>query len=151
MSPFPITLLYCFLYPTSDELPLERFENMENKIEGLERANKMGHDDEIVLARVRTSTLEILIEDIQIYDSIIAELDNSLLIILKPLESEPVLEKPNEMALKRTSTSAAPTITQAAIRKLVADSVAAALEAQAATMENVDKFHRNTGQSGTSL
>ncbi|GKD00432.1 hypothetical protein Tco_1170706, partial [Tanacetum coccineum] len=27
---------------------------------------KMGHDDEIVLAHVRTSTLEILIEDIQI-------------------------------------------------------------------------------------
>ncbi|GJY26166.1 hypothetical protein Tco_0400892, partial [Tanacetum coccineum] len=33
------------------------------------------------------------------------------------------------MAPKRTSTSAAPAMTQAAIRKLVADSVAAALEA----------------------
>ncbi|GJZ59700.1 hypothetical protein Tco_0615516 [Tanacetum coccineum] len=35
----------------------------------------------------------------------------------------------DRMAPKRTSTSAAPTMTQAAIRKLVADSVAAALEA----------------------
>ncbi|GKC99430.1 reverse transcriptase domain-containing protein [Tanacetum coccineum] len=35
------------------------------------------------------------------------------------------------MAPKRTSTSAAPAMTQAAIRKLVVDSVAAALEAQA--------------------
>ncbi|GJY55052.1 reverse transcriptase domain-containing protein [Tanacetum coccineum] len=35
------------------------------------------------------------------------------------------------MALKRTSTSATPAMTQTAIRKLVADSVAAALEAQA--------------------
>ncbi|GKF51262.1 hypothetical protein Tco_0147729, partial [Tanacetum coccineum] len=35
------------------------------------------------------------------------------------------------MPPKRTSTSEAPTMTQAAIRKLVADSVTAALEAQA--------------------
>ncbi|GJR60126.1 hypothetical protein Tco_1502288 [Tanacetum coccineum] len=49
-----------------------------------------------------------------------------------------------EMAPKRTSTSAAPAMTQAAIRKLVDDSVAAALEAQAATMENADNTNRNT-------
>ncbi|GJU44655.1 putative reverse transcriptase domain-containing protein [Tanacetum coccineum] len=82
-------------------------------------------------------------------ESIFAELDNSLWIILRPLESEPVLEKPNEMAPKRTSTSAAPPMTQAAIKKLVADSVAAALEAQAATMANTDNTNRNTGQRET--
>ncbi|GKD90965.1 hypothetical protein Tco_1366472 [Tanacetum coccineum] len=76
-----------------DELPLERIEHMEDKIEGLGNGRviiqqdfdrletelqeartqisrfqrkQMGHDNEIVLARVRTSTLEILIEDIQI-------------------------------------------------------------------------------------
>ncbi|GJV66472.1 hypothetical protein Tco_1481981 [Tanacetum coccineum] len=76
-----------------DELPLERIEHIEDKVEGLgngrviiqqdfdqletklheARAQIAGfqreqirHDDEIVLARVRTSTLEILIEDIQI-------------------------------------------------------------------------------------
>ncbi|GKE60779.1 hypothetical protein Tco_1511146, partial [Tanacetum coccineum] len=38
------------------------------------------------------------------------------------------------MPLKRTSTSEAPSMTQATIRKLVADSVVAALKAQAATM-----------------
>ncbi|GJY89405.1 putative reverse transcriptase domain-containing protein [Tanacetum coccineum] len=48
---------------------------------------------------------------------------------MKPLESEPVPEKPNE--------------------KLVTDSVAAALEAQAATMAITDNINRNTGQSGT--
>ncbi|GJZ20527.1 hypothetical protein Tco_0557117 [Tanacetum coccineum] len=53
------------------------------------------------------------------------------------------------MAPKRTSTSAAPLMTQAAIKKLVADSVFAALEAQAATMANTDNTNRNTGQSGT--
>ncbi|GJY93043.1 putative nucleotidyltransferase, ribonuclease H [Tanacetum coccineum] len=50
------------------------------------------------------------------------------------------------MAPKRTSTSAAPAMTQAAIRKLVADSVSAALEAQAATMANAKNTNRNTGQ-----
>ncbi|GKF23901.1 hypothetical protein Tco_0076223 [Tanacetum coccineum] len=51
-----------------DELPLERIEHIEDKIEGLGngRRKQMGHDDEIVLARVRTSTLDILIEDIQV-------------------------------------------------------------------------------------
>ncbi|GKE67316.1 hypothetical protein Tco_1521477, partial [Tanacetum coccineum] len=50
------------------------------------------------------------------------------------------------MTPKRTSKSAAPAMTQAAIRKLVADSVVAALEAQAATMANADNTNRNTGQ-----
>ncbi|GJZ32331.1 reverse transcriptase domain-containing protein [Tanacetum coccineum] len=49
------------------------------------------------------------------------------------------------MAPKRTSTSAAPAMTLAAIRKLVADSVTAALEAQAVTMANADNTNRNTG------
>nr|GEV60770.1 reverse transcriptase domain-containing protein [Tanacetum cinerariifolium] len=68
---------------------------------------------------------------------------------MKPLKSESVLEKPNEMDPKRTLTSAAPAITQAAIRKLVADSVAVALEAQDATIANTDNTNRNTGQRET--
>ncbi|GJS27872.1 reverse transcriptase domain-containing protein [Tanacetum coccineum] len=50
------------------------------------------------------------------------------------------------MPPKRTSTSEAPAMTQAAIRKLVADSVTTALEAQAATMANADNTNRNTGE-----
>ncbi|GJR19398.1 reverse transcriptase domain-containing protein [Tanacetum coccineum] len=53
------------------------------------------------------------------------------------------------MAPKRTPTSSAPAMSQVAIRKLDADSVSAALEAQAATMANTDNTNRNTGQSGT--
>ncbi|GJY93042.1 hypothetical protein Tco_0508824 [Tanacetum coccineum] len=76
-----------------DELPLERIKHMEDKIKGLGNGRviiqrdfdqletelhearaqipgfqrkQMGHDDEVVLARVRISTLEILIEDIQV-------------------------------------------------------------------------------------
>ncbi|GJZ42848.1 reverse transcriptase domain-containing protein [Tanacetum coccineum] len=46
------------------------------------------------------------------------------------------------MPPKRTSTSEASAMTQAAIKKLVADSVSAALEAQAANMENTDNTTR---------
>ncbi|GJS07910.1 putative reverse transcriptase domain-containing protein [Tanacetum coccineum] len=46
------------------------------------------------------------------------------------------------MPPKRTSTSEAPVMTQAAIRKLVADSVATALEAQAANMANTNNTTR---------
>ncbi|GJY60757.1 hypothetical protein Tco_0461414 [Tanacetum coccineum] len=51
-----------------------------------------------------------------------------------------------EMPPKRTSTSAALAMTQAAIKKLVADSVSAALGAQVATMANTDNTNRNTGE-----
>ncbi|GKE28582.1 hypothetical protein Tco_1443966 [Tanacetum coccineum] len=37
-------------------------------------------------------------------------------------------------------------MTQSAIKKLVADSVTAALEAQATTMANADNTNRNTGE-----
>ncbi|GJU45723.1 hypothetical protein Tco_1202989 [Tanacetum coccineum] len=53
------------------------------------------------------------------------------------------------MAPKRTSTSVAPPMTQATIKKLVADSVVAALEAQAATMTNTNNTTRNTRQRET--
>ncbi|GKD05122.1 reverse transcriptase domain-containing protein, partial [Tanacetum coccineum] len=46
------------------------------------------------------------------------------------------------MPPKRTSTSEAPAMTQAAIRKLVADSVAT----RAATMANANNTNRNTGE-----
>nr|GEV93601.1 putative reverse transcriptase domain, ribonuclease H-like domain, aspartic peptidase domain protein [Tanacetum cinerariifolium] len=49
------------------------------------------------------------------------------------------------MPPKRAPTSEAPAMTQAAIRKLVVDSVTTALEAQAATMANANNPNRNTG------
>ncbi|GJW21465.1 hypothetical protein Tco_0032087 [Tanacetum coccineum] len=77
-----------------DKLPFERIEHMEDKIEGLGNGRviiqrdfdqletklqeartqisefqreQIRHDDEIVLARVRISTLEMIIEDIQVH------------------------------------------------------------------------------------
>ncbi|GKE45489.1 reverse transcriptase domain-containing protein, partial [Tanacetum coccineum] len=91
-------------------------------------------------------------------ESIFAELDNSLLIIPRPLGSEPVPEESKEsdacltvhswkMPPKRMSTSEASAMTRAAIKKLVADIVVAALEAQAATMAS--NPNRNTRLTGT--
>nr|GEZ50186.1 hypothetical protein [Tanacetum cinerariifolium] len=48
------------------------------------------------------------------------------------------------MPPKRTSTSAAPAMTQDAIMQLVANSVITTLEAQASTMANTDNLNRNT-------
>ncbi|GJW95871.1 putative nucleotidyltransferase, ribonuclease H [Tanacetum coccineum] len=53
------------------------------------------------------------------------------------------------MPPKRASTSESPAMTQDAIRKLVADSVTTALEAQAATMASASNPNRNTGPTGT--
>nr|GEV63496.1 reverse transcriptase domain-containing protein [Tanacetum cinerariifolium] len=54
---------------------------------------------------------------------------------------------PIAMPPKRTSTSAAPTMNQATIRQLIDDRVVAALEAQAANMENIDNTNRNPEQA----
>nr|GEX76461.1 hypothetical protein [Tanacetum cinerariifolium] len=49
------------------------FDQLETKLQEARtqifrfQSEQIGHDDEIVLARVRTSTLEILIEDIQVH------------------------------------------------------------------------------------
>nr|GEZ52650.1 reverse transcriptase domain-containing protein [Tanacetum cinerariifolium] len=70
-----------------------------------------------------------------------ASLGNTLSDTLEdPFENQVI---PIAMASKRTSSSAAPAMTQAAIWQLVADSITAALEAQAANMANADNTNRN--------
>nr|GEU94354.1 hypothetical protein [Tanacetum cinerariifolium] len=56
----------------------------------------------------------------------------------------PTILTPSPMPPKRKSTSEASTMTHAAIRKLVADSVATALEAQAAMMASTNNPNRNS-------
>ncbi|GJX03683.1 hypothetical protein Tco_0189599 [Tanacetum coccineum] len=87
----------------------------------------MGNNSKIALARFRIANLEQIIKDIQARHQ---------------ADKESLLNN----ASQRTSTSEAPAMTQAAIGKLVADSVIAALEAQAVTMANADNTNRNTGE-----
>ncbi|GKB43633.1 reverse transcriptase domain-containing protein [Tanacetum coccineum] len=61
-----------------------------------------------------------------------------------PQEFEMGITSVRQMPPKRTSTSAAPAMTQAAIRQLVANSITTALEAQAANMENADNTNGST-------
>nr|GEV23919.1 hypothetical protein [Tanacetum cinerariifolium] len=58
----------------------------------------------------------------------------------------PTIVSPSQvMPSKRTSTSAAPAMTQAAIRQLVVDSVAVTLNVQVATLANTNNTNRNSG------
>ncbi|GKC52670.1 hypothetical protein Tco_1075415 [Tanacetum coccineum] len=66
-----------------------------------------------------------------------------------PISPSSSVGSSSPMSPKRTSTSAAPPMTQAAIRQLVADSVAAALEAQAANIANTNNPNGNTGPRET--
>ncbi|GJR85520.1 hypothetical protein Tco_0209531 [Tanacetum coccineum] len=59
-----------------------------------------------------------------------------------PIPPPTIVPPSSIMPPKRTSTFEAPAMTQAAIRKLVADSVSAALEAQVANMANTDNTTR---------
>ncbi|GJZ47759.1 hypothetical protein Tco_0601591 [Tanacetum coccineum] len=153
-----------------DELSLDRIEHMEDKIEGLGKGRviiqqdfdnletelqeartqiaklqrkQMGNNNKIALARFRIANLEQIIKDIQVRHQ--ADKESLLNAIYEYKNSHEVPLMPP----KRTSTSEAPAMTQAAIRKLVADSVAAALEAQAATMASTNNPNRNTGPTGT--
>ncbi|GJY99278.1 reverse transcriptase domain-containing protein [Tanacetum coccineum] len=120
--------------PSTSALPLA-FEIAENSRKtSLERHEEqieeiLNHLDELSLDRIEH--IEDKIEGLGNGPEIIQQdFDN--------LEAELRVMPP-----KRTSTSEAPAMTQAAIKKLVADNVSAALEAQAANMANAD---RNTGE-----
>nr|GEY22650.1 reverse transcriptase domain-containing protein [Tanacetum cinerariifolium] len=157
-----------------DELSLDRIEDMEDKIEGLGNGRviiqqyfekmetklqearayisrfqrkQIGHDEEIVLSRVRTSILEMIIKDIQVrHKSDKKDLLDAI------YELKNYKEGLSDYYIRFwTSTSAVPAMTQAAIRKLVADSIVVALETQAATMENTENINRNTGPRETPI
>ncbi|GJZ48542.1 reverse transcriptase domain-containing protein [Tanacetum coccineum] len=153
--------IQCYL----EEIPPERFEQIENGIEGLGKGTiiiqrdfdalaaelqqahtqitklqrkQIGSNHKISLARYRIAELAEVINDMETrHQEDIEKLMNSIIELQNRIQMPP----------KRASTSESPAMTQDAIRKLVADSVTTALEAQAATMaSNPD---RNTNLTGT--
>nr|GEV21876.1 hypothetical protein [Tanacetum cinerariifolium] len=142
-----------------DELSLDRIENIKDNIEGLGKGRviiqqdfdkletelqeaqlqrkQLGQNNKIALARFRIADLEQIIKEIQAQNELVPE---------KPKKAGACY---NSMPPKKKSTSAAPAMTQDAIMQLVADSVTAALEAQAATMASTDNLNRNTGPRET--
>ncbi|GJT15472.1 putative reverse transcriptase domain-containing protein [Tanacetum coccineum] len=105
-----------------EDLSLNRIEHIEDKVEGLGKGRVIIQQD---------------------FDTLEAELQQARAQITK-------LQRKQIMPPKRASTSEAPAMTQAAIRKLVADSVTAALEAQAATMASA-RSQRTPNPTGTYL
>ncbi|GJU39522.1 putative reverse transcriptase domain-containing protein [Tanacetum coccineum] len=89
------------------------------------RRKQIGSNHKISLARYRIAELAEVINDMETrHQEDIEKLMNSIIELQNRIQMPP----------KRASTTEAPTMTQDAIRKLVADSVTSALEAQAGTM-----------------
>ncbi|GJY02673.1 hypothetical protein Tco_0360825 [Tanacetum coccineum] len=111
------------------ELSLDRIEHIEDKVEGLRKGRVIIQQD---------------------FDIMEAELQQAYSSPSRCGNSPRLHQRTQEpMPPKKTSTSEASAMTQASIIKLVADSVTAALEAQAVTMENTSNPNRNTGPTGT--
>nr|GEV75767.1 hypothetical protein [Tanacetum cinerariifolium] len=136
-----------------DELSLDRIENIEDNIEGLGKGRviiqKYFDNMETELQETRAQVAKLQRKQLRQNQKIalarfrIADLEQ----IIKEIQARHQANKEiQRMPPKRTSTSAAPAMTQAAIRQLVADSITTALEAQAASMENVDNTNRNPEQ-----
>ncbi|GJS55703.1 putative reverse transcriptase domain-containing protein [Tanacetum coccineum] len=114
---------------------------------------QMGSNHKTSLARFRITELGDIINDMQIRHQANIENIQDSINKLKNLLRQVVLNTKavplsTLMPPKRTSTSETPAMTQATIRKLVADSVTTALEAQAATMANANNPNRNTRAVG---
>ncbi|GKA79302.1 hypothetical protein Tco_0785898 [Tanacetum coccineum] len=140
---------------STSALPQRDFDQLETELhEARTQIDKFqrkqtGHDDEIVLARISIYTLEMIIKDIQVCHRSDMKSLLDTIHYYGSLTNQFSKTFVPRMAPKRTPTSATLVMSQAAIRKLVADSVVAALEAQTATMANDDNTNRNTRQGET--
>ncbi|GJS94421.1 hypothetical protein Tco_0801389 [Tanacetum coccineum] len=110
--------------------------------------------DQFIYSFLEYQPLECIYDDSSEINMILLPFDS-----LKPLNNKPPIGSLTplspylslEMPPKRTSTSAAPAMTQAAIRQLVANSVATALETQTTNMANTDNTNGNTGPRETPI
>ncbi|GKD63163.1 hypothetical protein Tco_1305271, partial [Tanacetum coccineum] len=127
---------------TSQKLAIKRHEEQiqaHTQITKLQK-KQIGSNHKISLAHYRIVELVEVINDMETrHQEDIEKLMNSII----------ELQNRIQMPLKRASTTEALAMTQDAIRKLVADSVTSALEAQAATMASASNPNRNTDPTGT--
>nr|GEV26789.1 hypothetical protein [Tanacetum cinerariifolium] len=144
-----------------DELSLDCIENIEDNIEGPGK----GHvniqqdfdnlDTELQVTRAQIAKLQRkqLIRKVSRMQSMNSKSTRKDRRATKLDSSYKLLVEHSHriMPPKRTSTSAAPAMTQAAIRQLVADSITTALEAQAANMANANNTNRNPKPKEASL
>nr|GEU77719.1 retrovirus-related Pol polyprotein from transposon TNT 1-94 [Tanacetum cinerariifolium] len=115
------------------------------------RQEANGNNNKISLACFRISTLELILRMSKFATN---QIEESFWI--QSMSSRTARENHHHqatrldpMAPKRTSTSAAPAMNQAAIWQLIDDRVTAALEAQATNMANTNNTNRNSGPKET--
>ncbi|GJW60607.1 hypothetical protein Tco_0109942 [Tanacetum coccineum] len=127
-----------------EELSLNRIEHIEDKVEGLGKGRVIIQQDfDILEAELQQARAQITkLQRKQMGSNHKISLARFRITELRDIIND-------TMPPKMTSTSEASAMTQDAIRKLVADSVTAALEAQAATMTSASNPNRNTGPTGT--
>ncbi|GJZ46750.1 reverse transcriptase domain-containing protein [Tanacetum coccineum] len=123
-----------------DELSLDRIEHIEDKIEGLGKGRVIIQQDfdnlEAELRESHTQIAKLQRKQLGNKESLL----NAIYEHKNSHEGHP--DNKIKMPPKRMSTYEAPAMTQAAIRKLVSDSLTAALEAQAANMANTNNNTR---------
>ncbi|GKC81633.1 putative reverse transcriptase domain-containing protein [Tanacetum coccineum] len=125
------------------ELSLDRIEYIEDKIEGLGKGQVIIQQDfdnieaELQEARAQISKLQKKL------------MGNNHKISLAHFRITDLEHIINDIQIRHQEDKETPAITQAAIKKLVADSVIAALEVQAATMASISNPNKNTGPTGT--
>ncbi|GJR14396.1 hypothetical protein Tco_0797048 [Tanacetum coccineum] len=124
-----------------DELSLDHIEEMEGYVDGRVIIQQDFNKLKTELQEARASIARLQRKQMRHHDKIALARSRifTLELIIEDIQN----------GSQEASTSAAPAMTQAAIRKLVADSVAAALEAQAANMENTNNTNRNSGPRET--
>nr|GEU37806.1 reverse transcriptase domain-containing protein [Tanacetum cinerariifolium] len=126
-----------------DVLSLDRIEHIENKIEGLGQGRVIIQQDfDSLEAKLQQARAQITkFQRKQIGSNHKISLACFRIIELKHIINDIQIRHQN--ASQKGSTSEAPAMTQAAIKQLVIDSVAMALETQATTMANADNANRN--------
>nr|GEU75504.1 putative reverse transcriptase domain-containing protein [Tanacetum cinerariifolium] len=126
-------------------LSTKKQDRSSSSTSSLPQVLKIGESSRKKIQDILNSLDELPIKRIEHIENNIKGLGKGRVIIQQDFDA---LEAELQMPPKRASTSKAPAMTQGAIRKLVADSVTTALEAQAAMLENANNPNRNTGPTG---
>nr|GEV35904.1 reverse transcriptase domain-containing protein [Tanacetum cinerariifolium] len=122
-----------------DELSLDRIEHIEDKIEGLRNGRVIIQQD---FENMETELQEARAQISKIQRKQMGN-NNKIALARFRISTLELIIKDIQNGSQKTSTFTAPAMTQAAIRQLVADSVAATLEAQVANMANTENTNRN--------
>nr|GEU87395.1 putative reverse transcriptase domain-containing protein [Tanacetum cinerariifolium] len=126
-----------------DELSLDRIENIEDNTEGLGKGRVIMQQD---FDKLETELQEPRAQVAKLQRKQLGQNHKIALARFRIADLEQIIK---EIQARHQADKETPTMTQAAIRDLVADNVTATLEAQAATMASTGNLNRNIGPRET--